>query len=153
MSFTITGPHLGQAAVCIPIVRSLPEWFGIEADIVHYAAAIDHLPTFLAGNPAGAGGFLSLKQHNPYAAEVYVMGVRRECQRTGIGRRLLQDAEAWLRSQNVEYLQAKTLGPSDDDENYARTRAFYLAMGFRPLEECMQIWDAQNPCLILIKRL
>ena len=112
MSSTITGPHLGQAAVCIPIVRSLPEWFGIEAAIVSYAAAIDHLPTFLAGNPAGVGGFLSLKQHNPYAAEVHIMGVRRECQRTGIGRRLLQDAEAWLRSQNVEYLQVKTSGAS-----------------------------------------
>ena len=153
MNFTVGGPHLGQAAVCIPIVRSLPEWFGIEATIVHYAAEIDHLPTFLAGNSAGSGGFLSLKQHSPYASEVYVMGVRRECQRTGLGRRLLQDAEAWLRSQGVEYLQVKTLGPSSDDQNYARTRGFYLAVGFRPLEEFTQIWDAQNPCLILIKRL
>ena len=153
MSFTIAGPHLGQAAVCIPIVRSLPEWFGIEEAIVHYAAEIDHLPTYLAGNPGGVSGFLSLKRHNPYAAEVYVMGVRREFQRSGIGRRLMQEAEAWLKQQDVEYLQVKTLGPSSDDRNYARTRAFYLAVGFRPLEEFKQIWDAQNPCLILIKQL
>lgn len=98
-------------------------------------------------------GFLSLKRHTPHAAEVYVMGVRREYHRTGVGRRLVQTAEAWLRRQGVEYLQVKTLGPSRDDENYARTRAFYQALGFRPLEELTQVWDAQNPCLIMIKRL
>ncbi len=153
MNFTITGPQLGQAAVCVPILRALPEWFGIEAAIVQYAAEIDRLPTFLAGTPEGAGGFLSLKQHTPYAAEVYVMGVRRECHRAGAGSALLQEAEAWLRQQGVEYLQVKTLAPSDDDPNYAGTRAFYAAVGFRPLEELKQIWDEQNPCLIMIKRL
>ena len=144
MHYAIAGPYLGQAAVCIPIIRSLPEWFGIEEAIAGYAAEIDDLPTFLAGPPGDVSGFLSLKQHNPHAAEVYVMGVRRECHRTGVGRRLMQAAEAWLRQQCVEYLQVKTLGPSSADENYARTRAFYQAVGFRPLEELKQIWDAQK---------
>jgi len=45
------------------------------------------------------------------------------------------------------------LGPSHSDPNYASTRAFYAAMGFRPLEEFKQIWNEQNPCLILVKRL
>ncbi len=153
MSFTITGPHFGQSAACIPIVRSLPEWFGIEEAILHYSTEIDHLPTFVAGNPAGVIGFLSLKQHNLHAAEAYVMAVRRKFHRAGIGRRLMQEAEAWLRRQGVEYLQVKTLGPSNNDANYAETRAFYLAVGFRPLEEFKQIWDAQNPCLIMIKQL
>ena len=153
MHCAIAGPYLGQAAVCIPIIRSLPEWFGIEEAIAGYAAEIDGLPTFLAGPPGDVSGFLSLKQHTPHAAEVYVMGVRRECHRTGLGRRLMPAAEAWLRQRGVEYLQVKTLGPSSADENYARTRAFYQALGFRPLEELKQIWDAQNPCLIMIKRL
>lgn len=30
------------------------------------------------------------------------------------------------------------------DGNYARTRAFYQAVGFKPLEEFKQIWDAQK---------
>ena len=36
---------------------------------------------------------------------------------------------------------------------YAQTRAFYLAMGFRPLEELRKLWDEANPCLIMVKRL
>jgi hypothetical protein len=50
-------------------------------------------------------------------------------------------------------MQVKTLGPSRLDEHYAKTRAFYEAMGFRPLEEFKQIWDENNPCLVMVKRL
>jgi ribosomal protein S18 acetylase RimI-like enzyme len=50
-------------------------------------------------------------------------------------------------------MQVKTLGPSNPDPGYARTRAFYEALGFRPLEELKQIWDEQNPCLIMVKQL
>lgn len=98
-------------------------------------------------------GFLSIKQHNPYAAEIYVMGVIRAAHRQGTGRALVAHAEKWLLEQGVEYLQVKSLGPSHPDPGYTRTRAFYLALGFRPLEEFSQIWDEHNPCLILIKRL
>jgi hypothetical protein len=66
---------------------------------------------------------------------------------------LRQEAEVYLKSQGVEYLQVKTLSPSNPDPAYAQTRTFYLAMGFRPLEEFEQIWDGHNPCLILVKRL
>ncbi len=54
---------------------------------------------------------------------------------------------------DMHYLQVKTLGSSHPDPYYARTRAFYFAMGFRPLEEFPQIWDAQNPCLIMVQYL
>ena len=118
----------------MPILRALPEWFGIEAAISQYASEIDRLPTFLAGSPAGVLGFLSLKLHNLYSAEVYVMGVRPESQHSGVGRALMKEAQSWLKQQGCEYLQVKTLGPSDEDLNYAKTRAFYAAMGFRPLE-------------------
>lgn len=153
MNFSVKGPRLGTAAVCIPILRSLPEWFGIEQAIIHYSSEIDRLPTFLACNSEQVIGFQSIKQHNPYSAEVYVMGVKPEAHRRGIGRALMDEAQAWLRTQGIEYLQVKTLGPSHSDLNYAKTRAFYAAMGFRPLEESKQIWNEQNPCLILVKRL
>lgn len=153
MNFVVEGPRLGMAAVCIPILRSLPDWFGIEEAIVHYSSEIDRLPTFLACSSERVIGFQSIKQHNPYSAEVYVMGVKLEAHRRGMGRALMDEAQAWLRAQGVEYLQVKTLGPSHSDPNYARTRAFYAAMGFRPLEEFSQIWNEQNPCLILVKRL
>jgi hypothetical protein len=53
----------------------------------------------------------------------------------------------------LEYLQVKTLSPSVEYEYYARTREFYAAMGFRPLEELKQIWNAQNPCWLMVKYL
>ena len=117
------------------------------------SSVIDQLPSFLVSSSAGLIGFLSLKLHNSYSAEIYVMGILPGMHRLGIGKALVNAAQTWLKLQATEFLQVKTLGPSDPDPNYARTRAFYLAMGFRPLEEFHQIWDANNPCLILVKRL
>jgi GNAT superfamily N-acetyltransferase len=114
---------------------------------------IDNLPTFLAIEAGGVLGFLSIKQHYPTSAEILVMGILQNVHRQGMGRALMHHGEVWLKKQGVEYLQVKTLGSSRIDENYAKTRAFYLAMGFSPLEEFLQIWDANNPCLILIKGL
>ena len=153
MEFAVEGPLLGQSNLCEPILRLLPDWFGIEAAILNYEKEIDSLPTFLAKSGGQVPGFLSVKQHYPESAEIYVMGVRPEARHGGIGRALMQEAEAYLKSRGVEYLQVKTLGPTNPDPAYAQTRAFYLAMGFRPLEEFEQIWDEHNPCLILVKRL
>lgn len=44
----IEGPYFDKANICVPIVRALPEWFGIEKAILHYASEINILPTFLA---------------------------------------------------------------------------------------------------------
>lgn len=153
MEFTIEGPLSNQSSVCVPILRALPDWFGIEKAILDYEQEIEQLPTFLARSGGSVTGFLSLKQHNPFSAEIYVMAVRPEAQRGGIGRALVQAAETHALNLGVEYLQVKTLGPSHRDEGYARTRSFYTALGFRPLEEFPQIWGEQNPCLILVKRL
>lgn len=144
---------MGQSPACVAILRLLPEWFGIEQAILNYEKEIEHLPTFLAKANQQVLGFLSLKQHTPFSAEIYVMGVRPELHHQGIGRRLVETAEAHAREMNIEYLQVKTLGPSAPDENYARTRLFYQALGYRPMEEFTQIWDENNPCLILVKRL
>lgn len=149
----LVGPLLGQAASCEPILRALPDWFGIEEAIRHYVGEIEHLPTFLAYQDDVAVGFLTLQQHTPYAAEVYVMGIQAEFHRLGIGKALMQEAEALLRTQGVEYLQVKTLAPSHPDPHYAGTRAFYQNVGFRPLEELTALWGEANPCLLMVKRL
>ena len=70
----------------------------------------------------------------------------------GLGTALLAAGESYLRDRGVEYLQVKTLGPSNVDAGYERTRHFYEARGFVPLEELHDLWD-QNPCLLLVKRL
>jgi 8-oxo-dGTP diphosphatase len=153
MGFNIEGPLLNQSVVCIPIIRSLPEWFGIEEAILNYEREIEYLPTFLAKVDQRSVGFLSLKQHTACAAEIYVMAVHPNSQRAGIGRALVATAEAYARGLGIEYMQVKTLGPSRPDEHYAHTRTFYQIVGFRPLEETSKIWDENNPCLILVKKL
>jgi ribosomal protein S18 acetylase RimI-like enzyme len=153
MGFKIEGSLLNQSSLCVPLLRLLPNWFGIEEAILNYEREIEHLPTFLAKTDGRVLGFLSLKQHTPYSAEIYVMAVHPDIQRGGIGRALVEAAEAHACGLGIEYMQVKTLGPSRPDENYAKTRAFYEALGFRPLEEFKQIWDEKNPCLILVKRL
>ncbi len=153
MPTVIEGPLQQQTEICIPILRLLPDWFGMEAGIRNYEREIGDLPTFLANMDEKPVGFLSLKQHSPFSAEIYVMGVHPLFHHCGIGRSLVQAAEAYAREQGIEYLQVKTLGPSRLDDGYARTRAFYQAMGFRPLEEFKQIWDGNNPCLIMVRRL
>jgi len=149
----IEGPYFDKANICVPILRALPEWFGIETAILRYATEIDILPTFLAVEASHTIGFLSIKQHTPYSAEVYVMAVLPDAHHKGVGRSLMGHAHEWLKGQNIQYLQVKTLGPSDPDESYAKTRLFYEAVGFIPLEEFKQIWDEHNPCLIMVKKL
>ena len=147
----VRGPLHGQGSACETVMRSLPDWFGIEQALVDYAAAADKLPTFVAEIDDAVVGFLSLKQTSACAAEVHVMAVRREAQRRGLGRALLSAAEAYLREGEVEIVHVKTLSDSVDYPPYAETRAFYLAMGFQPLEEIPQIWGDDNPCLIMVK--
>ncbi len=137
-----------RSRICEIVLRDLPDWFGIEEATAAYIRDVAELPTFAVGDDA----LLSLKLHTPRAAEVYLMGVRRARHGEGLGTALLAAAEDHLRARAVEYLQVKTLGPSDPDPGYARRRAFYEARGFVPLEELPELWE-HNPCLILVKRL
>ena len=81
------------------------------------------------------------------------MGVLPDYHRQGVGRALIQQAEIYLREMGVEYLQVKTLAATHPDPFYARTRAFYEAFGFRPLEVLPVLWNPENPCLIMVKAL
>jgi GNAT superfamily N-acetyltransferase len=143
----------GTADRCAPILRALPDWFGIEEATRQYIAEIDDRPTFIAEIAGTVVGFVTLTRHTPAAAEVHVMGVLPQHHHQGIGRALLQAAEAWLIAEGVAYLQVKTLSAAHPDPGYAATRAFYEGMGFRPLQEWPALWGTDNPCLQLVKAL
>jgi coenzyme F420-0:L-glutamate ligase/coenzyme F420-1:gamma-L-glutamate ligase len=130
------------------ILRALPEWFGIEEATRAYIDDVASLQTFATDDEAG---FLALKLHTPRAAEIHVMGVRPDRHRDGIGRALVRAAEVWCAQEGVEYLQVKTIAATSPDESYARTRAFYEAMGFVPLEVFPELWHPRNPALQLVK--
>ena len=61
--FVVTGPHRGLGTRCEAILRSLPNWFGIEEAIVEYVQAIDTLDTFVAEVGDLLVGFMSVKRH------------------------------------------------------------------------------------------
>ncbi len=143
----------GSGAICRGILAMLPTWFGIPESVADYVAKADTNPTVVASAEGDDVGLLTLVTHTPYAAEVYVMGVLPAYHRQGIGRAMLERAEAWLSERDIEYLQVKTLSPRHPDPGYAKTRAFYLACGFRPLEEFRGLWGADQPALQLIKAL
>jgi GNAT superfamily N-acetyltransferase len=142
-----------RSRICSAILRTVPEWFGIESATQGYIDGVAGLPTFVARDDRRDVGFLSLKQHGERSAEIWVMAVIPEWHRRGAGRALVEAAERHLSKTAAQYLQVKTLGPSDPDEGYARTRAFYEAVGFVPLEELHDLWDSGNPALILVKKL
>lgn len=153
MVYTITTMPPNAAETCEQILRSLPEWFGIEEAIVSYRKDIEKMPTWVAVDNDQIIGFLTVNYHNEYSAEIQVMGVRKEYHRKGGGRALVEHIEKLLREKKIEYLQVKTLGPSRPCAEYEQTRRFYERLGFRPLEETTKFWGESNPCLIMVKKL
>jgi coenzyme F420-0:L-glutamate ligase/coenzyme F420-1:gamma-L-glutamate ligase len=138
-----------RSRIAETVLRALPDWFGIEEATRAYIDDVAALPTFATADGAA---FLSLKLHTQRSGEIHVMGVRPERHRDGLGRQLVRTAEAWCAANGIEYLQVKTLAETHPSEHYARTRSFYEAMGFVPLEVFSRLWDESSPALLLVKR-
>lgn len=141
----------GSGEICRSILAALPHWFGIPSSVADFVAVADRSPSVIGTANEKDVGITTLVSHSPYAAEVYVMGVLPEYQRLGVGSAMLRAAESRLATSGVEFLEVKTLSPSKPDAGYERTRTFYRAYGFRPLEEFPLLWDAENPALQMIK--
>jgi ribosomal protein S18 acetylase RimI-like enzyme len=120
-----------RGAICREVLESLPEWLGISASVENYVVTADELPMLAWFAADEVVGFVSVKTHSAYAAEVYVMGVKRSWHRRGIGRVLTEAAVELAISQGVRFLTVKTLSPSNDDPNYTRTRLFYEAVVYQ----------------------
>jgi GNAT superfamily N-acetyltransferase len=138
------------------LLRMLPGWFGIESSVLEYVAAARTRPAYLAWpggrQAAQASGVLLASRHFPASAELYLMAVDPVWHRCGAGRALVAALEADLIADGVEFLQVKTQGPARPDAGYEKTRQFYAALGFQPLEEIHGLWPG-IPCLIMIKSL
>ena len=140
-----------KAAVCGSVLQSLPEWFGIASALAEYVNQVRDMPFYAVLDGESAVGFVALKVHNADTAEVFVMGVRKPYHRQGIGRALIGRCEAYCRANGQTFLTVKTLDTSREDDGYQRTRLFYQAVGFLPLEVFPLLWGEGNPCLLMAK--
>ena len=95
-------------------------------------------------------GFLTIKMHFPDSADIHCMGILPKYHRTRTGRVLNQALENHLKDEGVKILQVKTVSTDRDCAAYAKTLAFYVNVGFIPLEVFSTLWDECNPCLILV---
>jgi len=140
-----------KARICDDILHSLPAWFGIESSIVNYTKEVRELPFWAAFDGEDAIGFIALQIHNPFTSEICVMGIMENHHRHGIGKQLVECCEAFCSANHTEFLTVKTLADTVDNADYAKTREFYTALGFRPIEIFPLHWDKSNPCLFMAK--
>ena len=140
-----------KGAICADILASLPDWFGIPESNAAYRRDVEQLPMFVAEERGRILGFIALKQQTAYAFEIHVLGVRPQHHRSGLGRALVSRGEMHACEQGARFLTVKTLSSMHPDPGYAKTRAFYSAMGFLPIEEFGTLWNPENPALMLLK--
>ncbi len=143
----------GQSDICREVLAALPHWFGIAAANENYAKEAAGLPFAAAYEDTRIIGCIALKRHFDTTTEIYVLGVKPDWHRKGVGRRLVAWAEDQARAEGHALLSVKTLSPSDPDEGYRRTRAFYAGIGFQLVEEFPDLWDADNPSVLMVKPL
>ena len=140
-----------KSEICNAILRALPSWFGNEPAIVDYTNQVRDMPFLAAFVDSSSVGFMAVKEHNQYTAEICVMGILSDYHRQGIGRKLIRWCEEYCEATGKEFLTVKTLDESRASKSYDKTRQFYLAVGFKPLEMFPLHWDKDNPCLFLVK--
>jgi len=140
-----------KSNICNLILRALPDWFGVEASIIDYANRVQTMLFWTAFDNEKPIGFISIQNHNRYTSEICVMGILKEYHRQGIGKKLFSCCEKYCIENKIEYLTVKTLDASASSKSYEKTRAFYLSVGFRPLEVFPSYWDKNNPCLLMGK--
>jgi len=138
-----------KSNICNSILRALPNWFGNEPSIVDYVEKVREMPFYIAYDGGATVGFIAVKVHNQYTAEVCVMGILQDYHRLGLGRKLIECCIKYCKNNGMDYLTVKTLDESTESDSYDKTRQFYLSVGFKPLEVFPLFWDEDNPCLFM----
>jgi ribosomal protein S18 acetylase RimI-like enzyme len=133
------------------VLRKLPEWFGNEESLQEYIDTVHENPFWAAFDNNNCIGFFSVKIHYNRTGDIYVCGIDPNYHRKGIGTLLYKTIEKYFIINACEYIIVKTLSEINPDKNYAKTRLFYKKMGFIELITLKEMWNENNPCLIMIK--
>ena len=148
-----------RAAICRDLLGRLPDWFAIPESVVKYIDEVRTRSMSVALDESAHGasdaivGFATLERVTPVVAEIHLIAVVPGLHRRGVGRALLASIEAAARAQGAAMLTVKTLAPTVVYAPYDATRAFYRGCGFVPLAIFPDLWDPENPCLLMGKSL
>lgn len=140
-----------KAQIVEEILLDLPDWFGLPDSTKEYIEQSKQLVLFSAYNEHQLTGFITLKETSLDTCEIHCMGVKKEYHHMGIGKLLFQQFESYAKDK-YEYIQVKTVDEGKYPE-YDQTILFYKSVGFKKLEVFPTLWDAWNPCLVMIKKI
>lgn len=146
----IMEPEL-KAKIVEEILLDLPDWFGIPESTKKYIEDSKALPLWLASVGDETAGFVTLSQSSEDCAELHCMGVKIKFHHQGIGTLLYNELERYAKK-SFGYIQVKTVEEGRYKE-YDQTVAFYKRMGFVKLEVFPTLWDKNNPCMIMVKKI
>lgn len=135
--------------ICLQILEALPEWFEVSESRINYAKACRELPLWADVEEDLVRGFIAMKETSRYAVEIYVMGVKKEFHRLGIGRKLFEAFYTYAKEKGYEFIQVKTVRQGMYVD-YDLTNLFYQGVGFRELECIEELWDEANPCQVYV---
>jgi GNAT superfamily N-acetyltransferase len=147
----VDGPVSSVGPACEAVLRSLPDWFGIEESLLEYVADTERLPTFVTTESERVVGFATLRRHFEQSWELHCIAIAADHRGRGLGRALLGACEPWLIERGARFLLVKIIAATSMDPNYAQTRVFYERLGFVPLEVFPTLWSPRNPCLQMVK--
>lgn len=132
------------------ILNDLPEWFGMPESTEEYITDSQDKPFIACFMDNEAVGFVVLNSTSPDCADIFVMGIKKNYHRMGIGTKLNYAYEELAKKLGYTYTQVKTV-QSGHYKEYDITNNFYKSVGYKELEVFPTLWDEWNPCQIYIK--
>jgi len=136
------------------VLEDLKIWFANEPNREDYIKKCGELPLWAAFDTGdNCVGFFAGTTHYGHVGEIVVCGVMQSAHGKGVGKAIFTQMERYYKELGCDIMLVKTLSDIVDDADYAATRKFYESVGFVPLITLTEMWDEQNPCLIMIKNL
>ena len=132
------------------ILNDLPEWFGMPESTEEYITDSQDKPFIACFMDNEAVGFVVLNSTSVDCADIFVMGIKKNYHRMGIGTKLNDAYERLAKKLGYTYTQVKTVQTGHYKE-YDITNNFYKSVGYKELEVFPTLWDEWNPCQIYIK--
>ena len=132
------------------ILNDLPEWFGMPESTEEYITDSQDKPFIACFMDNEAVGFVVLNSTSVDCADIFVMGIKKNYHRMGIGTKLNDAYEKLAKQLGYTYTQVKTV-QSGHYKEYDITNNFYKSVGYKELEVFPTLWDEWNPCQVYIK--